>query len=89
MLVVFDEPSNEMCVLIYFYIKLEPFQIYIILCITCSSTVLEYKTFQGAVHLWYFVMRLFKIINNEVRIQEKAEYVAMVTLLCSRLYYNG
>ena len=79
-----------MCVLIYFYIKLEPFQIYIILCITCSSSVLEYTlTFQSAIHLWCFVVRLFKIINNEVGTQEKVEYIATVAFLCSRLYYNG
>ena len=86
---VFDEPSKEMCVLIYFYIKLEPFQIHIILCIKFSSTVQEYtQTFQSAIHLWCFIVRLFKIINNEVGIQEKAEYVATVAFLSSRLCYN-
>ena len=78
-----------MCVLIYFYIKLEPSQIYIILCVTCSSSVLEYtQMFQSAIHLWCFVVRLFKIINNEVGTQEKAEYIATVVFLCSRLCYN-
>ena len=36
--------------------------------------MLEYtQTFQSAMHLWCFVVRLFKIINNEVGTKEKAE----------------